>query len=71
MAIALHSSIHSRPDREDDKPTDERLTYVERELTGLRQRLDNLLMFVRQDDMAPLTPVVPVHRPGPYRKERP
>jgi hypothetical protein len=70
MVVAFHSSIHPRLDREDNQPTDDRLTHVERELTGLRQRLDKLLLFIRQDDMAPLTPAVRVH-PKFHREERP
>lgn len=48
----------SRPEHDDDTRADERLTHVEHELTGLRSRLDNLLAYIRQDDMAPLTPAV-------------
>ena len=53
------------PNREDDEhETEDRLTYVEREFAEIQQRLRNLLAYIRQDDMAPLTPVVrPLFRP--------
>jgi hypothetical protein len=46
------------PERDDDQRTDERLIIVERELHGLQQRLDRLLIYIRRDEVAPLTPAV-------------
>jgi hypothetical protein len=45
-------------DRDNHERSEERLNVVERELNGLQQRLSRLLAYIRQDDMAPLTPMV-------------
>lgn len=70
MVAVFHSSIFPiRPDDADEHQSEERLNHVEKELTGLRKRLDSLLSYIRQDDMAPLTPFVRTHE-IPDRKEQ-
>lgn len=69
MVAVLHSSIRIRPDGADDQESEERLAHVEHELTGLRKRLDNLLSYIRKDDMAPLTPMVRMDRQTPPPEE--
>lgn len=68
-AVYQSSYIPSRPERDDDRESDDRLSYVERELTGLRRRLDDLLNYIRADDMAPLTPAIRPHS-GHHREEQ-
>lgn len=72
MVVAFHSSIYPiRPDGMDDHQSEERLTHVEKELTGLRKRLDSLLAYIRKDDMAPLTPIVRMQKQTPPEEHQP
>lgn len=60
-----------RLDRDDEDRSEERMAHVERELTGLQRRLNSLLAYIRQDDMAPLTPMVRPTWSPPNEEQRP